>query len=304
MNDGWFEILLKDDKQEIIIYLSGLVEGSTYNFKEYGVANLIEPPSGNYAVASLVRDNRIFKAQSGEITLLKGKGSKIEATFNFTANSFQVKGGEVSAASVNFLETGDCLLRMVNSVSAYHQYIYGSRKQVVFELISGGAIGGGSFFYIIPYHYLDGVIWPSQLNAEGRVREFEGTLYSYDTSGKLILIEDKYASNGEIVYTAEGNLVKTSIPGHRSTEVLYYLTYDDKKNPYSLLAKSVGGRPFAFSLNNSLSSLSRVNGSATAYSDVDTYQTTMYNYNLLGYPTTAVTNPGAQTITYEYSGCK
>lgn len=66
LNEGWFEIRLKNEDLEIIIYLTTLSEGS-YRFETN--YDFTKPVSGSYAFAFVAKDDKVFVSESGEIVI-------------------------------------------------------------------------------------------------------------------------------------------------------------------------------------------------------------------------------------------
>lgn len=222
----------------------------------------------------------------------------------------EIKRGKFGHLPVAPLLFDNCLLGKIAQGTSFTQYIYGSDKRIICEY----SLATSQLYRIAFYHYKNGVIWPSTLNNEGQVHLYNDYFYFYDALGRVTSTKFNSRLGGappateeEILYDAQGNIVnhKYITGGSMSPSLIsiQYLGYDDKKNPYALLAKSMGRRPMVFSFNNVISSFSTVNYyTVTPY---NTPQSTIsYDYNPQGYPIKSVTNPGQSTLNYEYLGCK
>lgn len=303
LNDGWVEVLLKDEEQEIIIYLSSLAEGS-YKF----VPNTSQPFAKDYAVAMVTRGDKIFTAQSGELKV--SNISELEASFNFIAqyynrssNKFEeikVERGKFSHLPLTPLTPDDCLLVKTTDGGTSTQFVYDSEKKVVFVIANS---------YLQVFKYYQGVVWPSTLSAQGRVDCYleRNNCYKYNEKGNVIKTYcfDCPRSEVNAEYDSEGNITKqSSYTGTNSPVVtsVEYLQYDNKKNPFALLAKSFGGYVYkVYSVNNAINAL-RVPAYQISYPPhpVALNETNMHEYNPAGYPVKTVTSPSGHVITYEY----
>ena len=322
LNDGWFEILLKDDKLEIRIYLPSLTEG-TYTLAGSYYSGI--PVPKNYAIARVSADEKSYFATSGGISI--SGVSEIGGSFYLEALEIQqeqaniippgtlhIVGGKLNGLPVTALVLDGCRLTKIGVGTSFRRYIYGSDGQIALAVAESRLDTT-----VEEYHYNDGALWPASYASGNLITARDHYRYQYDSVNRLKGISGVDAPIGSYTfsYSSDGNLHFRDYLGTSMTlasEHWEYSQYDSHPNPYRLLAKSIA-LPFfityggavemeSLSVNNVLERTSRIGTYYYPGQEVEKSETLTYEYDGFGYPTMATVNNGEQVVKFEYLGCK
>lgn len=330
---------MTDGNQEITIYLRSASEG-TYSFNTSKTSNyaiiydLYEIPQ-DFARATVGQDDQVFISVEGKFSFTGI--SEITGTFNLRAvngvGEVNVKEGKFTSVPVTTLNVDDCLLTKITKGASYMQFIYNSKQKVILQYVNVATYRRSGNLLTFCYH--KGALWPSISTSNVGTQTYKGLVwpclnytdwsepgspmsnetYEFDGDRRVVKIKSGDCGAGQFCrpfyttasYSASSNISKISLFYKTGNTGIYqsdleFLEYDQKKNPYALLSKSMGV-PQIFSNNNELSGVGYKlqNIYYGGYKpEIFTYE---YVYNGSNYPTRVTSNPGSKITEYEYWGC-